>query len=523
MRRIDIAGLSAIFVLLISGFAAGQSLNIDFGSGRGSPDDRYAAAGLPGVWNVIESPLQFPPEPIGPIALLGLDGRPTAVTLLAHPAAGTLPNIPLPHDNLGMHHPLLGDGLLGSNGPEIPINFTIDGLENGTYRVLVYTWYWPASAFAQGVLLTEPEFLYYLPVGGPWQGDLAIGVTHMNHIAHVTNNRIEFFAVGDGPGSFFNGDIYLNGIQLWKIAPSSEDPAPFCASLDTDNQCMSAHDGRGCNDVTCCTAVCQYDPYCCNNQWDHLCAGIANTSIVCEGGIHPNCLGHDLATDCFESNIYPGCSDPECCDKVYQVAPGCAQFVWDEACVQLAELFCVEEPPGCGHPASQSCFQVVNPPTVTPYCEDAECCEAVCSLDSFCCDISWDFICAHLAHRTCEGGACCNGEGSCFEGHPWGGCDDPDCCSLVCADFPPCCMDPQPQTNFGWTNICVNKAIELCNPNPPPPGADLDGDGNVGVPDLLILLEAWGECPPGCNCPPDFNSDGSVGVPDLLHLLAQWG
>ncbi len=49
---------------------------------------------------------------------------------------------------------------------------------------------------------------------------------------------------------------------------------------------------------------------------------------------------------------------------------------------------------------------------------------------------------------------------------------------------------------------------------------DVDGDGVVGVPDLLLLLAAWGTNPGG---PPDFDGDGQVAVPDLLALLANWG
>ncbi len=50
--------------------------------------------------------------------------------------------------------------------------------------------------------------------------------------------------------------------------------------------------------------------------------------------------------------------------------------------------------------------------------------------------------------------------------------------------------------------------------------ADLDGDGNVGILDLLSLLAAWGTNPGG---PPDFDGDGAVGILDLLTLLANWG
>ncbi len=49
---------------------------------------------------------------------------------------------------------------------------------------------------------------------------------------------------------------------------------------------------------------------------------------------------------------------------------------------------------------------------------------------------------------------------------------------------------------------------------------DLDLSGGVEVPDLLLLLGAWGTNPGG---PPDFDGDGTVAVPDLLYLLARWG
>ncbi|MHC4413983.1 MAG: hypothetical protein ACYS0G_01735 [Planctomycetota bacterium] len=57
-----------------------------------------------------------------------------------------------------------------------------------------------------------------------------------------------------------------------------------------------------------------------------------------------------------------------------------------------------------------------------------------------------------------------------------------------------------------------------------PRSADIDGDGSVGISDLLILLRAWGPCPdPPDPCPADLDGDGMVGVSDLLLLLADWG
>lgn len=50
---------------------------------------------------------------------------------------------------------------------------------------------------------------------------------------------------------------------------------------------------------------------------------------------------------------------------------------------------------------------------------------------------------------------------------------------------------------------------------------DLSGDGRVGMPDLMILLSAWGSHPGGH--PADFNGDGRVNAADRDLLTANWG
>lgn len=53
--------------------------------------------------------------------------------------------------------------------------------------------------------------------------------------------------------------------------------------------------------------------------------------------------------------------------------------------------------------------------------------------------------------------------------------------------------------------------------------ADIDGDGTVGFDDLLVLLGAWGPCPPPpAECAADVDGDGIVGATDLVALLAAW-
>ncbi len=54
-------------------------------------------------------------------------------------------------------------------------------------------------------------------------------------------------------------------------------------------------------------------------------------------------------------------------------------------------------------------------------------------------------------------------------------------------------------------------------------GGDVDGDGLVGIDDMLAMLALWGPCPdPPAQCVADQDADGVVGITDLLILLANW-
>ena len=54
----------------------------------------------------------------------------------------------------------------------------------------------------------------------------------------------------------------------------------------------------------------------------------------------------------------------------------------------------------------QSCGDCVEPHTM-PGCENGDCEAAVCAVDSFCCNVAWDSICANEALDICGGGDIC--------------------------------------------------------------------------------------------------------------------
>ncbi len=51
---------------------------------------------------------------------------------------------------------------------------------------------------------------------------------------------------------------------------------------------------------------------------------------------------------------------------------------------------------------------------------------------------------------------------------------------------------------------------------------DLDCNGIIWTGDLVLLLGAWGSCPPEVYCSPDFNGNGVVNIEDLIALLNAW-
>jgi hypothetical protein len=132
--------------------------------------------------------------------------------------------------------------------------------------------------------------------------------------------------------------------------------------------------------------------------------------------------------------------------------------------------------PSCG-PGAGDCLTANG----TPACEDVECCNAVCGIDRYCCDVEWDEFCTDEAQGLCGGmfPACVDGTGDCMvgltcnggtnAGQPCAadadcpeaaclrdpGCDQPECCQAVCLNDPFCCLTE-------WDDVCAADAAERC-------------------------------------------------------------
>ncbi|MCA9283969.1 MAG: hypothetical protein KDA22_02050, partial [Phycisphaerales bacterium] len=208
--------------------------------------------------------------------------------------------------------------------------------------------------------------------------------------------------------------------------------------------CFVSNGSPGCADADCCELVCVEDPFCCNVNWDTVCA---NEAIdLCQQ------CGNPEAGDCCSSNGTPFCNDAACCDAVCAIDGFCCDTNWDGVCAGEAQDIC-EACPACGNDFAGDCCAANG----TPFCDDAVCCDAVCAIDGFCCDTNWDSVCAGQAQDICEvcpacgndfAGDCCSSNGTPF-------CNDAVCCDAVCAIDGFCC-----DTN--WDGVCAGEAQDIC-------------------------------------------------------------
>ena len=284
-------------------------------------------------------------------------------------------------------------------------------------------------------------------------------------------------------------------------------------------------------------------------------------------------LGANASAACCVASDAPGCTNSACEMAVCAEDSFCCEEAWDACCVKLATEHCQEltgcsptKPVGNCTLDSGSCCEANG----SAGCEDSECCAVVCFQDPFCCDVEWDALCADAAMR--ESVCHCGGTSapplppafSCEEN--CGGAAPSGCwCDESCCDFGDCCEDKGqfcPGCDFGlgpfqffgdwcegncggtkfgvcWcdeacvengdccSGVCLDfecPELEICQSAP----ADLTGNGQTDVFDLLELLNNWGPCEyDRCfvieNCPGDFNHDHTVDVLDLLYLLENWG
>ena len=247
---------------------------------------------------------------------------------------------------------------------------------------------------------------------------------------------------------------------------------------------------QGCD--ACVDQVCAADPYCCEQGWDGICVGEADS--ICGAGCcgDGSCDGESCAgcpQDCGQCMCGDGqcdgedcsscpqdcgactCGDNQCTASAGEDCDTCAQDCGECSCPHtvcfvgdpLDENACFENcvPQVCATLPS-CCGMNGQPPDWNQACIDAaamlcganDCIADVCAQDPSCCDASWTQACVDLAKVTCNTPCDCS-HSVCAQGAALVvGCNP--CADAVCAADPYCC-------NSGWDNICVNEAALLCN------------------------------------------------------------
>lgn len=107
---------------------------------------------------------------------------------------------------------------------------------------------------------------------------------------------------------------------------------PICDCGNSSGNCCEANDSSGCEDPDCEAAVCKFDSFCCDTVWDESCADQAAETPECD------CVGcgDSSAGDCCAANESPYCNNNACCEAVCAFDPFCCEHQWDSICADEA-------------------------------------------------------------------------------------------------------------------------------------------------------------------------------------------
>ncbi|MEM9461181.1 MAG: S1 family peptidase [Myxococcota bacterium] len=178
----------------------------------------------------------------------------------------------------------------------------------------------------------------------------------------------------------------------------------------------------------------------------------------------PNC-GYDVPTTpgngAWATGCSAGSSGSTCCDGQPFPSPGCSDTVVQD-CVCATDSYCCDtswdsicanevESLGCGmcpEARPNSCCETGS----GPGCSNPAIETQVCAADPYCCNTRWDSICVSEVESfgigQCDS-TCC--EPQIF---PSPGCDDAGVQACVCAADPFCC-------STSWDSICANEVESL--------------------------------------------------------------
>ncbi|MHC4908152.1 MAG: S8 family serine peptidase, partial [Planctomycetota bacterium] len=292
----------------------------------------------------------------------------------------------------------------------------------GTYATFLFAWMVEALDWAVdiGAAVTNNSngFAVSAAITDQYTFTRALGLTHFAAAGNSSVNMLSYPSSIDAVNAVAAVDRFgsLSSFSSWGTGLAYA--APGTSILTTDR---TGPDGYSNGDMTSADGTSFASPYA---------AGVAAMVLSMNGDLPPAIVetimdmtsmdmgapGYDttfgaglvnahqaiIATTCspssggcFEDNGSPGCDIPDCCAQVCGADPFCCNTEWDAGCAQQASETCGN----CGLPGSGNCFFPGG--SVTPGCEDLQCCQTICAIDPFCCETQWDGTCAAQANDLC--------------------------------------------------------------------------------------------------------------------------
>jgi len=207
-----------------------------------------------------------------------------------------------------------------------------------------------------------------------------------------------------------------------------------CTGFDTeactdppDSNCCVGNPGvMGCDDAVCEAQICALDAYCCDTEWDDICAAAANGADG-NGNECAICPVPVCGNDAIEFG--------ELCDGADLSGEDCTTQGFMSGNLACAGDCLGYDTTGCMDPVQDCC----TAQTGLTGCADPVCEAAICGFDAYCCDTEWDQICADeaAAEPACAGTGMCPPPGVCGDGAIGVGeaCDGANLDGLDCVMF----------------------------------------------------------------------------------------
>ncbi len=241
------------------------------------------------------------------------------------------------------------------------------------------------------------------------------------------------------------------------------------------HDCCEGGSGTGCLDDLIEACVCAIDPYCCDVNWDGICAyrveqyecGVCTVATDCDSnGVPDDCesdcnnngivdgcdIAGETSTDCNVNTIPDECESPDCnangvldeCELASGTSTDCNDnLVLDECEIDFVgpgDCCEIEHGSGCSNPTIQACI-----------CQDVP----------SCCDDEWDETCVAFVEQFGCGVCDVQVDPDCDNSGVLDSCEDHDDCNAN--GVPDVCDQPDCNTN-GIPDDCETSDLILVQP-----------------------------------------------------------